>query len=80
MGQINICLNQINTSAKQTNYSIRTRGEKEIVVLTNQIFDIELTKLFCFTNKISVFPTKQFVEPTKECYCFLLDKTFCKKN
>ena len=41
-------------------------GEKKIVVLTNQIFDIELTKLFCFPNKFSVFPTNLFVEPTKE--------------
>ena len=25
-----------------------------------------MTKLFCFPNRFSVFPTNQFVEPTKE--------------
>ena len=41
------------------------RGKK-IVVLTNQIVNIELTKLFSFPNKFSFFPTNLFVEPIKE--------------
>ena len=56
-------------------------GEKKIVVLTNQIVDIELTKLFCFPNKFSVFPTNLFVEPTKEfVIAFHLTKIFVRRT
>ena len=58
---------QISFSFKYTELQIQyLNGEKKIVVLTNQIVDIELTKLFCFPNKFSVFPTNLFFEPTKE--------------
>ena len=59
-------------------YSFKTymTEEKKIVVLTNQIVDIELTKLFCFPNKFSVFPTNLFVEPTKEFFISFFWKKF----
>ena len=39
---------------------------KKIVVLTNRIVDIKLTKFFCYPNKYLVFRTIPFVEPIKE--------------
>ena len=56
-------------------------GEKKIVILTNQIVDIELTKLFCFPSKFSVFPKNLFVEPTKEfVIAFCLTKLFIRRT
>ena len=56
-------------------------GEKKIVVLTNQIVDIELTKLFWFPNKFSFFPTNLFVEPTKEfVIAFCITKLFVMRT
>ena len=56
-------------------------GQKKIVVLNNQIVDIKLTKLFCFPNKFSVFPTNLFVEPTKEfVIAFCLTRVFVRRT
>ena len=54
---------------------------KKIVVLSNQIVDIELTKLFFFLNEFSVFPTNLFVESTKEfVIAFCLTKIFVRRT
>ena len=62
-------------------YSFNAHGEKKIVVLTNEIVDIELTKIFCFPNKFSVFPTNLFVELTKEIFiAFCLTTLFVRRT
>ena len=58
-----------------------TTRRKKIVVLTNQIFYIELTKIFCIPNKFSILPTNLFVEPTKGfVIAFCLINLFVKRT
>ena len=52
----------------------KSTRRKKIVALTNQIVDIELTKLSCFPNKFLVFSTKEFV------IAFCLTKLFVDKT
>ena len=62
-------------------FPLIVHGEKKIVVLTNQIVDIELTKLFCFPKKFSVFQTNLFVEPTNESVtAFCSTKLFVRRT